>query len=50
VTGPLKMAAQSEAFSVFDLSKTGILGSNPARGMDMCVSGFFCVVLSCASG
>jgi hypothetical protein len=31
--------------AVFNLSNTGIVGSNPAQGMD--VSAFFCVVLSC---
>jgi hypothetical protein len=40
------MAAQSKASTVFCRSKIGIAGSNPARGMDVCLR--FCVfVLSC---
>jgi hypothetical protein len=30
------MAARSKARSVFDLSGTGIVGSNTDRGIDMC--------------
>jgi hypothetical protein len=40
---PVKMAAQIKERTVFDSSKTGIVGSNTARGMDMC----FCVLLCC---
>jgi hypothetical protein len=40
------MAAQSKPRSVFGRSNTGIVGSNPARGMDVCPR-FFCVVPSC---
>jgi hypothetical protein len=43
--GPVSMAARSEASTVFGRSNTGIAGSNPVRGMDVCL--FFCVVLSC---
>jgi hypothetical protein len=40
------MGEQSaEARTVFGSSNTGIVGSNPTRGMD--VSAFFCVMLSC---
>jgi hypothetical protein len=30
------MAARSEECTVFDRSHTGIVGSNSARGMDVC--------------
>jgi hypothetical protein len=33
---PIPMTAQSKARTVFDRSNTGIVGSNPARGMDVC--------------
>jgi hypothetical protein len=33
---PVPMAARSNARTVFDRSNTGVLGSNSARGMDMC--------------
>jgi hypothetical protein len=32
----VKLAARSEARTDFDRSNTGIVSSNPARGMDMC--------------
>jgi hypothetical protein len=32
---PVPMAVRSEASTVFERSKTGIVGSNPARGMDV---------------
>jgi hypothetical protein len=35
----------SEASTVFGHSNVQIAGSNPARGMDVCL--YFCVVLSC---
>jgi hypothetical protein len=41
---PVPMAARSNARTVFNRSNTGIVVSNPDRGMD--VSAFFCVVLS----
>jgi hypothetical protein len=46
------MAALSKAFIVFDRSNTGIVGSNPARGVYVCMYvrtylRVFCVVLSC---
>jgi hypothetical protein len=43
---PVPMTARPEARTDFDSSKTGIAGSNPARGAWMCVR-VFCVVLSC---
>jgi len=33
---PVPMAAQSRTRAVFNRSNTGIVGSNPARGMDVC--------------
>jgi hypothetical protein len=39
------MAVGSNSRTVFNRSNTGIVGSNPAGGMD--VSAFFCVVLTC---
>jgi len=33
---PVPMAELSEARIVFGRSKTGIVGSNPTRGMDVC--------------
>jgi hypothetical protein len=42
---PVPMAARSKARTVFDRSNTGIAGSNPTRGMDVCPR--FSVLLSC---
>jgi hypothetical protein len=42
------VAARSEAWTVFARSNTGIVGSNPTRGMDVYVR-LFCVVLFCVS-
>jgi hypothetical protein len=36
------MAAQPEATTVFARSNTGIMGSNPTQGMDVCLC-LFCV-------
>jgi hypothetical protein len=33
---PVPMDARSKARTVFGRSNTGIVGSNPARGMDVC--------------
>jgi hypothetical protein len=33
---PVPVAAPSEALSVFDRSNTGIVRSNPTRGIDVC--------------
>jgi hypothetical protein len=46
VLSPVPMAARSKARTVFGRSNIGIIGSNPAQGMDVCPR-FFCVVLSC---
>jgi hypothetical protein len=43
---PITVAASSKASTVFALSTTGTVGSNPTRGMDVCVRLFcVCVVL-----
>jgi hypothetical protein len=44
---PITVAARSEACTVFDLSNTGIMGSNPAGGMDACVCVYSVFVLFC---
>jgi hypothetical protein len=42
------MAALSKASTVLGRSNIGIAGSNPARGMDVCVCvSLYCVVLCC---
>jgi hypothetical protein len=33
---PVEVTARSKAPTVFDLSNTGIAGSNPSRGMELC--------------
>jgi hypothetical protein len=33
---PVPMAERSKAPTVFGRSNTGIMGSNPTRGMDVC--------------
>jgi hypothetical protein len=48
---PITVAARSKAWTVFACSNTGIVGSNPTRGMDVCVRLFcVCVVLCVGSG
>jgi hypothetical protein len=48
---PNTEATQSKAWTVFARSNTGILGSNPTRGMDVCARLFcVCVVLGVGSG
>jgi hypothetical protein len=45
-TQPITVAAQSRAWTVFALSNAGFVGSNPTRGMDVCMYLFcVCVVL-----
>jgi hypothetical protein len=34
---PITAAARSKAWTVFARSNAGILGSNPTRGMDVCL-------------
>jgi hypothetical protein len=41
------VAARSKAWTAFARSKTGILGSNPTWGMDVCVCVYSVFVLSC---
>jgi hypothetical protein len=46
---PVSIAERSKACTVYDRLNIEIAGSNPARGMDVCVCACFCVVLSCVS-
>jgi hypothetical protein len=39
---PITVTARSKAWTVFARSNTEIVGSNPIRGMDVCVR-LFCV-------
>jgi hypothetical protein len=41
-TKPITVVARSKAWTVFGRSTTGIVGSNPTRGMDVCVR-LFCL-------
>jgi hypothetical protein len=43
---PITVAARSKAWTLFARLDTGIVGSNPTEGMDVCV----CVVLCMGSG
>jgi hypothetical protein len=45
---PVTVATRSKAWTVFARSNAGIVGSNPTRGMDVCVR-LFCVVLCAGS-
>jgi hypothetical protein len=48
---PITVAAQSKAWTVFARSNTGIVGSNPTQGMDVCMRLFcVCVLLCVGSG
>jgi hypothetical protein len=48
---PITLTARSKAWTAFARSNTGIVGSNPTRGMDVCVRLFcVCVVLYVGSG
>jgi hypothetical protein len=44
---PITVAARSEAWTVFTRSNTGIVGSNPTQGMDVCMCVYSVSVLSC---
>jgi hypothetical protein len=44
-TGPIPVAVRSKAW-VYGRSLAGIVGSNPARGMDVCLLWVLCVVRS----
>jgi hypothetical protein len=46
ISKPTTGVTRSKAWTVFALSKAGIVGSNPTQGMDVCVRLFcLCVVL-----
>jgi hypothetical protein len=45
-TSPITGAARSKTWTVFARSNTGVMGSNPTRGMDVCVR-LFCVCAVC---
>jgi hypothetical protein len=48
---PITVVAGSKALTVFARSNTGIVVSNPTRGMDVCVRlVYVCVVLCVGSG
>jgi hypothetical protein len=48
---PITVAARSKTWTVFARSNADILGSNPIRGMDVCVRLFsVCVVLCVGTG
>jgi hypothetical protein len=48
---PITVTVLSKAWTLFARSNTGVMGSNPTRGMDVCVR-FFCIcaVLCAGSG
>jgi hypothetical protein len=43
---PITVAARSTSWTALARPNAGIVGSNPTRGMDVCVR-LLCVVLSC---
>jgi hypothetical protein len=46
---PITVAARSKPWAVFARSNIGIVGSNPTRGMDVCIVCFYSVfVFFCA--
>jgi hypothetical protein len=47
VSGPITVAARSKTWTVFARLNTGTVGSNPTRGMDVCVCFYSVFVLSC---
>jgi hypothetical protein len=48
---PITVAALSKSWTIFARSNTGVVGSNPTRGMDVCVCLFcVCTVLWVGSG
>jgi hypothetical protein len=50
IRGPITVAEWSNAWTIFALSNTGIVRSNPTQGMDVCVRLFYvCVVLCVGS-
>jgi hypothetical protein len=44
---PIIVVARSKVWTVFALSKAGIVGSNPTQGMDICVRVNSVFVLFC---
>jgi hypothetical protein len=44
--GPITVASQFKAWTVFARSNTGIVDSNPTQGMGVCVR-LFCACLFC---
>jgi hypothetical protein len=46
---PITVAARCKAWTVFARSNTGVVGSNPIRGMDVCVR-LLCVDKGLAAG
>jgi hypothetical protein len=46
--GPITVVAWSKAWTVFARSNTGIVGSNPTRGVDICVLLFRVCAILCA--
>jgi hypothetical protein len=51
VQAPITVAGRAKAWTVFARSNTGIVGSNPTQGMDVCLCLFcVCVVLYVVSG
>jgi intracellular sulfur oxidation DsrE/DsrF family protein len=47
VEEPITVVARSKALIAFVRSNTGVVGSNPAQGMDVCVCDFSVFVLLC---
>jgi hypothetical protein len=41
ICGPITVAARSKALNVFARSNTGVVGSNPTQGTDVCVYSLF---------
>jgi hypothetical protein len=44
---PITVVARSETWTVLTRSNTGVVGSNPTQGMDVCVCFYSVFVLSC---
>jgi hypothetical protein len=49
-TFPITVAALSKTWTVFARSNTGIVGSNPTRGVDICVYSVFVLGSGFATG
>jgi hypothetical protein len=45
--GPITVTAPSKSWTVFARSNTGVVGSNPTQGMDVCVRLFCVYVVLC---